>query len=443
MKTRTLPDWLQRIEALHPSEIELGLERAAQVYAALPEAEIPTVISVAGTNGKGSTVECLTRCAVASGLRVGTYTSPHLVRFNERMCLNGEPADNQKIVAAFETVEKARGDIPLTYFEYTTLASLALFRAEALDFWVLEVGLGGRLDAVNIIDADVAIITSIGLDHQDWLGDNLEDIGREKAGIMRSGAFTVCSDPNPPESIGEQAKATGTRLLQLGRDFRYETDDQNWDYHLNLGVEDESTAGQLPAGQVVGAAADHSVGEIRESMVLPVGAVLANMTGALTAMAMLKTLPTDQVLNAVFSSWSFRGRLQRLELDVPWWLDVAHNAESAALLAATLERSMRQESLRECYVVIGMLGDKPVDDVIKSLAPLASQWLIVGLDSPRALTVDELAEKVKQVSASPVEQYQSVAAGLAIARARAQAGSCIVVTGSFHTVGPALAWLGQ
>lgn len=232
LTTRSLTEWLQRIEALHPAEIELGLDRVGRVYRGLPEAVTPRVISVAGTNGKGSTVECITRCARQQRLRTGTYTSPHLVRFNERMCINGEPADDRQIVTALEQVEQARGDIPLTYFEFTTLAALALFRAEALDLWVLEVGLGGRLDAVNVVDADVAVITQIGLDHQDWLGDTRELIGAEKAGIMRSGALAVCSDPNPPDSIAAKARACGATLWQLGREFTFRSADDGWDFTL-------------------------------------------------------------------------------------------------------------------------------------------------------------------------------------------------------------------
>ena len=369
MSRRTLSQWLQRIEALHPSEIELGLERVSEVYASLPDTNVPRVITVAGTNGKGSTVECLTRCSTALGLAVGTYTSPHLVHFNERMCLNGKPASEAQIVCAFEAVERARGAVALTYFEFTTLAALALFRSQDLDLWVLEVGLGGRLDAVNIIDADVTVVTSIGLDHQDWLGDDREVIGREKACVMRTDRTAVCSDPNPPASIHDYATQIGARVLQLGRDYSYTFTEALWSYTL-----------RTPAGPVR-AALDAAIdidSVTRHDLPRPVGAVLDNLAGALTALAALDLLPSSQQLADVLSHWSLRGRLQRLELGATWWLDVAHNTESAALLATTLAGSMSREGLTECYVVLGMLADKPVDDVILALSPLVTHWLVVG-----------------------------------------------------------------
>ncbi len=432
MSARSLLQWLQRIEALHPSDIELGLERVRNVYASFPAADIPPVITVAGTNGKGSTVECLTRCALASNRRVGTYTSPHLVRFNERMCINGAPASDADIVAAFETVEQARANIELTYFEFTTLAALALFRSVELDLWVLEVGLGGRLDAINIVDANVAVITAIGLDHQDWLGDDREVIGFEKAGIMRPGCVCVCSDPNPPASIEAHASDIGAQVLQLGRDYTYTPTEAAWNFEASTAVHQATAA----AGNDI-----DSGGLNRQALPQPVGAVLDNLAGALAALSVSGLLPDDSQLRQVFTDWSFRGRLQRLDLDAVWWLDVAHNLESADLLARTLAKSMEQDSLTECIAVIGMLADKPVDQVIECLSPLVTHWLIVGLDSERALPPEDLAKKVQRVSPAKVEVLQSVAAGMAVARARAKRNDCVVVTGSFHTVGPALAWL--
>lgn len=427
MSAPTLSAWLQRIEALHPADIELGLERVNAVYRRLPPATVPRVITVAGTNGKGSTVECLTRIALQQGARVGTYTSPHLVRFNERMCVNGRPASDEDIVRAFEVVEQARGEVVLTYFEFTTLAALALFRAAPLDLWVLEVGLGGRLDAVNLVSADVAVITTIGLDHQDWLGDNREVIGAEKAGIMRAGSVAICSDPHPPSSIGQKARECGAALFQLGRDFTAIEDGKTWRFAWR--PEDADERNPAPT--------------TRAGLSRPRGAVLANIAGAFAALAALNELPSTSALTAAMNAWSLPGRLQRLDLDVPWWLDVAHNTESALLLKDTLLQAMAEENLHTCVVIIGMLGDKPVDDVLSALSAVATQWFVVGLDSPRALPAEQLAQRVKQVSDAPVEVLQSVAAGMAVARARVGALACVAVTGSFHTVGPALAWLGD
>ena len=409
-----LKSWLQRIEQLHPENIELSLERVASVYTQLECAgNSATVVTVAGTNGKGTTVECLAKCLQAQGLNVGAYTSPHLIRFNERICINGKQVDDEQIVAAFERVDATRGDTELTYFEFTTLAALEVFTSTALDVWLLEVGMGGRLDAVNVVESEVAIVTSIGLDHQSWLGDTRELVGFEKAGIMRADKQVFCSDPQPPLSVANHAHAIGARFSQLGRHFSYTKSAGLWNWQ---GLQAQ-----------------------RKELQLPRGAILDNLAGALAALEYLDALPSVGQLNEIFNNWSFAGRQQRIEGDVGWWLDVAHNAESARQLGLAISHDPPQG---QCLCIVGMLDDKPVDALIGALKSHISHWFLVRLDSHRALDPAKLAETLEKINISEYQVLNSVAAGCALARAQACAGDRIVVTGSFHSVGPALAWLG-
>ncbi|NNF16870.1 MAG: bifunctional folylpolyglutamate synthase/dihydrofolate synthase, partial [Gammaproteobacteria bacterium] len=307
----SLESWLAYIEELHPENIELGLERVAQVHARLPSAaSTAKVLTVAGTNGKGSTVECLLQCLLTQGVTVAAYTSPHLRQFNERIRINGRTATDAAIVAAFAAVEAQRDGIELTYFEFATLVAFEVFHTQQVDVWILEVGMGGRLDAVNIIDADIAIITSIGIDHCAWLGDTREEIAREKAGIMRIDAPVICADPDPPAAISECAVSAGSKLIQLGMDYHYSTGAEHW----------------LWEGQW----------EARAGLTLPGHAHLDNLAGALAALELLGWLPDVTTLNRVFDNWKLSGRLQVVPGAVEWWLDVAHNEGSVRALVRAL-----------------------------------------------------------------------------------------------------------
>lgn len=414
-----LADWLARIERLHPKSIEMGLERVRAVAARLACKPAAFSIVVAGTNGKGSTCAMLESILLASGYRVGCYTSPHLLRFNERIRLLGAQATDEAIVDAFEAVERVRGDTPLTYFEFTTLAALHLFDGAALDVAVLEVGLGGRLDAVNIVDADCAIVTCIDIDHRDYLGDTRERIGWEKAHVMRAGRPAVCSDPSPPESLVRHAAEIGADLHLFGRDFNYSGDRQQWSF-----------GGRR---------------QRRNSLAYPAlrGAnQLLNASGVLAALEALRDrLPVPaQAVRQGLARVELPGRFQLLAGRPAVILDVAHNPHAAAHLARNLQ-SMGFHPYT--YAVFGMLADKDVDGVIAHLRDTIDHWICCDLPGPRGLPGSALAAKLR--AAGLVEgPERSVAVAttpsqaLRLARERAGDDDRIVVFGSFLTVSEAM-----
>lgn len=420
----SLADWLGYIESLHPRDMELGLERVAAVARQL--GLLPwqgRVVTVAGTNGKGSTVSLLDHLARASGWRTGLYTSPHIHRFNERIRIDGAEAADDALCRAFEDVEAARRsiDLPLTYFEFTTLAGLLLFREAAPDLLILEVGLGGRLDAVNIVDPDVAVITSVGLDHTDWLGDTREAIASEKAGIRRPGRPLLYGEEDMPSVVAQLAAADGVPLLRAGIDFGAGADGLYWQgstavavERVWLGEDNLATAAQMLA--LLGRAPD---------------------AGALASAARL-TLP---------------GRCQQLALGgVDWCLDVGHNREA---LARFLRRAPAAPSGRT-LAVCAMLGDKPVA-ALAPFVPVVEAWFLADLDGERGGTAARLAAVLPGASdgfseSSPgnspagtppgsVACYTSVAQAVAAARAQARPGDRVLVFGSFYTVADAQAAL--
>ena len=408
-----LPDWLRRLETLSPNEIDLGLERVAAVLGRMALEPPARVILVGGTNGKGSSVEML-RALLTRDNVVGTYTSPHVVRYNARIAVNGLLATDEEIVAAFERVEAARDDARLTYFEFGTLAALAVFEAANVDTAVLEVGLGGRLDAVNIVDADASLITNVSLDHCEWLGDDVETIGYEKAGIMRAGKPVVFADPEMPASVAAHADKLGARLIHAGRDYSWTPDeDGRWSWH-GQGVELPGLA--IPA--------------LRGPM------QLQNAAGALAlveALGLTQLLEPAQV-NRAFSSLRLHGRMQVIEREQRWLLDVAHNPAAAAALAA----SLRQYEARAAVAIAGILDDKNVEGIVGPLAALVDNWIAVTADSPRAIDAAELARRIANETGKACLIAETT--DMAIERARAMAGSGgrVLVTGSFYTVGPFL-----
>lgn len=377
----SLQCWLAYLEQLHASEIELGLERVQQV---LQQAQLARparyVITVAGTNGKGSTVSYLDSILRAAGYRVGVYTSPHLQHYNERVSIAGQYLDDARHCSAFAAIEQARGQTPLTYFEFGTLAAFWLMKQQPLDVAVLEVGLGGRLDAVNVIDADVAVITSIGIDHVAFLGDNRELIGREKAGIARSAKPLICGDPEPPASIAAQADAVGAPYYPVGAAYSFTEHSDHWHY---LGI--ESNLLQLPLPK------------------LP-------LINAATALAALETLPLAVSADAIrdgLSKAQLSGRMQALQhngCDV--LLDVAHNAHAAAYIARQLEKRAKRGPI---YAVVGMLQDKDHEAVFAQLQGLVSQWFLATLTEPRGNRAEQLATAVSLTeSHAPVQCFAAV-----------------------------------
>jgi dihydrofolate synthase / folylpolyglutamate synthase len=405
---KTLAAWLDFIERQHPKTIALGLERVAAVSKHMQIALDVPVITVAGTNGKGSTCAMLEAMLRAGGYRSALYTSPHLARYNERVRVAGEEVGDAALVESFEAVEAARDDIPLTYFEYGTLGALWLFAREKVDVAVLEVGLGGRLDAVNIIDADCAVLTSVGIDHVDYLGPDRESIGREKAGIFRAGRPAVIAEPQPPQSV---LAAPGEKLL-IGKHFGYADEKAQWSYWG-------------PSGKRGGLAHPALRGAMQ----------LRNASAAICALDCLhKELPLAmQDIRRGLAEVSLPGRFQVLPGRPQVILDVAHNPQAAQVLADNLASS---GFAPETIAVCGMLRDKDVDGVLRTLAPRMTRWHMASLSGPRAASAEELAQHIKGA-----ECFDSPAAAFEAALSRANENDKIVVFGSFLTVGEVIGWL--
>ncbi len=413
----TLPDWLAWQENLHPQTIDLGLERVAGVAARLKLQDMqPLVVSVAGTNGKGSSVAMLESMLLQAGYRVGCYTSPHLLRYNERVRINAAAIDDAPLCDAFEAVDAQRGDTSLSYFEFGTLAALWLFRQASLDVILLEVGLGGRLDAVNVMDADVALVTAVDIDHRDWLGEDRESIGREKAGIFRAGRPAVCADPAAPHSLHSVAAGLGADWYCLGEQFHYAMQADMWQWHGP-----HSHLGDLPLPS------------------LPGRHQLDNAAGVLMVLECLQhRLPVSAAaVRAGLAGTTLPGRCQVMPGPVELVLDVSHNPHGAAALADMLAR-------RPCrghtHLVIGMLQDKDVGGTITALAPVADQWYFAGLETGRGLAAEQLqALAAQQLTNTAGGCFADVAAALRQAFANTIAGDRVVVCGSFHTVAAAMA----
>jgi len=408
----SLQAWLDWQETLHPQTIELGLARVGTVADRLAcRQPAPLVISVAGTNGKGSSVALLEAVLTRAGYRVGAYTSPHLFDYNERVRLSGKAVDDGLLCDAFARVDEQRGDISLTYFEFGTLAALDIFSRQPLDIVILEVGLGGRLDAVNLVDADVALITSIGIDHTAWLGNDREAIAREKAGIMRSGRPAVCSDSHCPVSIEQEAARLGAHLYRLGSEFRLSHCGRKWHWQ---GAQSSFRDLPVPA--------------------LPGGHQLANAAGVLQVLEVLQDrLPVDQQALVAGLKWlSLPGRIQRISGPVEQVLDVSHNAQAAEALADAL----RQSPVAGCtYAVIGMMQDKDVAEFITPLLGIVDAWYATGLSAERAFADDKLADLVQErVCDQPVHACARPADALGRLRGMLQTGDRVLVCGSFHTV---------
>ena len=423
----TLDAWLARIEALHPrgsAGIELGLERVAAVKARLCQREICPAILVGGTNGKGSTCAMLESILLVAGYRVGLYTSPHLLKYNERVRINGVAVDDASLCHAFARVEEARGDAALTYFEFGTLAAWEVFAAADLDAIILEVGLGGRLDATNIYEPACTIVTGIDLDHMDFLGPDREAIGREKAGIFRGGIPAICGDPQPPQSLIAHAAAAGAALQVLGRDFGYQRQEQQWLYWARpMGVEEIRRGGLAFPGLR---------GEQQ----------LGNAVCALAALdALHPSLPVAMKdIRQGLIELELAGRFQVLPGRPAVVLDVAHNPQAARALAANLG-SMGFH--RATWAVFGMLADKDIDGVIDALGERVTHWLPCTLEGRRAASADFLAGRLKARGMQVVGEFQSPAAALACAQENAGEDDRILAFGSFLTVAATLQTLGR
>ena len=410
---RTVSDWLEYLESLHPSEIELGLERIRGVAERLNCLKpAPLVILVAGTNGKGTSSALLANLLRAQGMTVGVYSSPHIQRYNERVQINGEQISDAELLHSFEQVEAVRGDVGLTYFEFGTLAALSHFQHQALDACVLEIGLGGRLDAVNIVAADISLVTSIGLDHQAWLGDTVEQIAFEKCGVARSGKYLVCGQPSPPPTAKQQTETLGGQWCGRGQHFDIVEQDEG--LLLSFMTDQGQAEWHLPAAKIP----------------------YHNVATAIQALALLGRLPNRAVVAEVVANTAVAGRLQQLEVPVSGGvlqltLDVAHNQQAAAYIGQRLSGVNG--------AIIAMLEDKPVAELVAALPDMA-HYRLAGLDCWRGLSAGQLQQRLQQDGfCRPVEKFDTVAAALDdLLQQPDLAGQHWLIGGSFYTVEAAL-----
>ena len=414
---RTLDDWLAHCAAMHPKTMDLSLERTAEVKRRLGIHFDAPVIVVAGTNGKGSTCAMLESIARHAGYRVGLYQKPELVHFTERCRVNGEPVSAEALAVQFAAVEGARGDITLTQFEFSTLAIARLLSMTELDLVILEVGLGGRYDSVNAFDADCAVITSIDLDHTEYLGPDRESIGLEKAQIMRPGKPVIVSDPLPPKSVVAHAEAIGADLWRVGRDFNHSGDRQQWAW---------SGRGRRYHGM--------SYPALRGAN------QLLNAAGAIAALIAIRDrLPINaQAVRTGLALVELPGRFQIVPGQPALVLDVAHNPQAVAALALNLDA---MGFFPRTHAVFGVMADKDVAGLLAKIAPLVDVWHCCDLPNPRAASADSLAELVRAACGARevvIHRHASPAAALRAAAAGADPADRIVVFGSFYTVGGVL-----
>ncbi|MBJ89689.1 MAG: hypothetical protein CMO98_07500 [Woeseia sp.] len=412
----SLDEWLPWLESLSPREIVLGLERVYEVKHRLDLHDPKFVVNVAGTNGKGSSVAMLESLLRNAGIVTGCYTSPHVISYNERTRIDGRPASEQVILEALAKVESVRGDVPLTFFEFGTLATLVAFDSAKVDAWILEVGMGGRLDAVNVIDPDVALITNVSIDHCAWLGDDVETIAREKAGIMRPAIPVIFGSEKVPDTVFEVANELDATLLVAGQDFAHEINqDGTWNWRGKKYQLNKILPPALQGSTQIGNA----------SAVLAVLEVLdQNFVWDTTSVGM------------VFSGIQLDGRFQTIR--DKWILDVAHNTESARVLANLIDGISIQGNVK---LIIGMLQDKDLEGFVAPLAEAIDSFIAVTIPGPRGSAADDIAKDIANFTGKPCLLETDLASALEHADVSTNKDDRIVVTGSFQIVGPALEWL--
>ena len=411
MKLNSLNSWLERIQSLGPKEIELGLERISPIYEKLirPFIKSKTIV-VGGTNGKGTTVEFLSQLLISKKRSVGTFTSPHLFNFNERIKVNGQAVPERYIINSFKLIEENRGSVQLTYFDFSTLAALLIFNEFKVDVMVLEIGLGGRLDPVNIVDSDIAILTNVELDHQDWLGNTREIIGKEKAAIFRSQKPVILGQHSIPESVLEKAIELQNQVYRVGGRFDYQVDglQKKWSY---------SFSGQKA---------------ITFSQIHLNNLSVSSLSSALTAFCILEEdVKID--IEAVLKKTDLKGRCELIENR--FLLDVSHNESSARYLSAFLERNF--ESDREISAVFGVMSDKDINSIIKPLLRRVKNWYATSPDIERSMDSNELSKLISLKSPSQVNQVKNVKEACLKAHEETGEGGLILIFGSFYTVAEA------
>lgn len=416
----SLEEWLKWQEKLHPRSIDLGLERAAGVYKSLnPKGDKPPTIIVAGTNGKGSCVAFLEAIYSAQGYRVGTYTSPHILKYNERIKIEGKPVGDDLICDAFERIDTVRNDVSLSYFEFGTLAAIDLFWRSKVDVQILEVGLGGRLDAVNILDADATLITSISIDHIDWLGETREAIGYEKAGVFRTNVAAIIGDLAPPDSLINYATEKRTPVFRINHEFGFKKNDNDWDWHCTKREQKKYKA--LPPPSLKG---EH---QYRNA---------ATVLMAVTEMERLLPI-SEKAIHQGLKDTQLNGRFQLIKGDVPVLLDVAHNPQSVKELFNYLTDCFSDYKI---YTVFSMMKDKDIKGVIDIISPVIQHWFVSPLTNPRTASQ---AHMQKQFKACAIENvsfgYKNFSETYSAARDSVGKGDLILVFGSFFLVSEYLA----
>ena len=423
-KLRTLYEWLDYIERIHPNSIEMGLERVNQVKFNLNLPLSFPIIAVSGTNGKGSVCSMLEAILSQAGYRVGCYTSPHLLRYNERIRIGQQEACDDELCKAFNIVEEARvnSNVPLTYFEFGTLAAMVLVFKARVDIAILEVGLGGRLDAVNIFDAECAVLTNIDYDHTEYLGDTREKIGFEKAGIFRSGKTAVCSDISPPASISQHAASIGANLLLIGKHFGYSVKESSWDY---WGGSNRCYSLPYPA-----------LGDTSHQ--------LRNASACLAALDVVRDkLPvtTNNIYQGLLKAGP-PGRFQVLPGRPKVIFDVAHNLNAVHALRNSLSD---MGGYQKTYAIFAMLNDKDIDGVVQALIPEINTWLITGISSSRGASSDEIVKALENAGVSKASgsifTFPDPVAAYVFACKQSTKNDRICVFGSFYVVGKVMGYL--
>ena len=413
----SLTDWLELLEFRHPTSIDLGLDRVREVWHRMGSPKPANrIFTIAGTNGKGSTVSYLCGMLHELGCSYGSYTTPHLLRYNERIQIGGVPCRDDEIVLAFEEIEAARGEISLTYFEFGTLAAIAVMAGKSLDFAVMEVGLGGRLDAVNILDPDCAVITPIGLDHQEFLGPDRESIGAEKAGIIRDSVPVICGEPEPPASVVGAVADKSAPLYRLGREFSV-----------------------LVRGRIV----TFEIGNQRFELPLPAMRGQHQVNNMATAVAaLLVSFPESPSIGESLSAGLQRvrvpGRLQQLSYSPLVLVDVGHNPLAAEAVAAAIREASSIRPGGRCRCVFAMLKDKDAAEVAVVLNPVVDEWFCAGLEGDRGQTGIELSRHILASATPRVKVCPDVTSAFAQAMEESSANDCVLVFGSFLTAAAAL-----
>ncbi len=434
----TLAEWLTLQESVHPKTIDMGLARVGSVARTLG-IDRPTcpVVTVGGTNGKGSTVTHIEALLRTGGVTTGLFTSPHFIRYNERICVNGREASDAELVAAFERIERARGPTTLTFFEFNALAALLVFADHAVEAMVLEVGLGGRLDAANLVDADVGVVCSIGFDHRDWLGDTLELIGAEKAGIFRPGRPAVLGTSDMPSSVFSTIETIGARPIVAGKDFTWHIDRNRWNYDgLRLRLRDlppSALAGSIQYRNAATAlAAVEALGPERLGPRFVLDERTASRALGLVRLAgRFQVVPGSGVQGGAAHGGAGPGE---------WILDIAHNEPAARIFAEHVRERPLPSKGGRTIAVIGILGDKDAPQIVDALRPLVDHWIVCTLPGPRGVSAETLAQRL-QLPPGIATLAASVEQGCEAARAATTPADRVIVFGSVYTVGPALQWL--